>query len=752
MSQPLDEGRPRSRPPADDGVPSLLALPWDRPPAQHRSPRPRVAAFAVPAGLAKGVADLGRAGGAEADTAWLALWGLFLGRLAGQSELSVGCRARTAWGAATVVPLRLGDNPAIRALVAATGARLRAVALWPPPPFPVMFAHDLAIPLSEPAKAAPADLALTLLPDRDGALVARLDHAQDLFGAATVRRWWGHFLTLVAAAVAGPDTPVLDLPLLSPAQIARQVRIWSGATVPAPPPAELLPRRLLAACRTWPDRTAVVDASGETTYAGLEAWSRALAVALRGLGVGGGDRVGVCLPRGRAWIAALWAVWRAGAAFVSLDPTSPPKRLAGLAGQAAPGVLIDSAALADRVGPGPWRRLTVAGAPLGRPERDDSPADRDCRPGDEACVVFTSGSSGAPKGIRIPHAALAFHAAHAARRFAIAPGEAVLQFAPPGFDVAMEEIWPTLIRGGRLVVCPATARESLEVFTDLCREQDVAVANLPGRFFEAWTAHLTSNRLAVPAGLRLLVTGSEAVGARALADWQRLPGGDRDFLCGYGPTETTVTATFYDPARDGPPDPSGPLPLGRPLPGTWAYVLDARGHAMPPGCVGELHLGGPNLGLGYLEEPRSGNGRFRDDPFRPGQRLYRPGDRARLSPRSAHGPAVLLFAGRADLQIKRRGYRVEPQEIEAVLGSLPGVARSAVVPLEDGRLAALVEAAPGRELVPDVLAAALAEALPGHMRPDLIRPVDRLPQLPNGKPDRLTAATLAALAGDRRRS
>ena len=610
-----------------------------------------------------------------------------------------------------------------------------------------MFAFRALAPLRDTALPASYDLALSLAPAPDGSLVGRLDYATDLLSAATVRRWRGYFLTLAAAAVACPDTPVLDLPLLPSAEEAWLVRVWSGAAVPAPPPAPLLPPRLLAASRTWPDRTAVADSEGETTYAGLEAWSRSIASGLRDLGVVPGDRVAVCLYRSRAWIAALWGVWRAGAAFVSLDPTAPPRRLATLAGQARPKVLAACADLAGRVGPGPWKHLPVGRQPLARPERADTPGDRECHPGAEACLVFTSGTSGAPKGIRIPQAALAFHAAATADLFAIAPGEAVLQFAPPGFDVAMEEIWPTLIRGGRLVICPAPVRESLDAFTDLCREARVAVANLPARFFEAWTAYLTANRLAVPPDLRLLVTGSEAVSARALADWQGLPGGDRGFLCGYGPTETTVTATFYDPARDGPPGPSGALPLGRPLPGVRAYVLDARGHPVPPGCVGALHLGGPGLALGYLEGPRSGNGCFRDDPFQPGERLYRPGDRAWLRPRPGRGPALILFAGRSDLQVKRRGYRIEPQEIEAAVAAVAGVAKNAVVPLEDGRLAAVVEPAPGRDLDPDGLRAALAETLPGYMLPDLIRIVDRLPQLPNGKPDRLSTITLAVLAG-----
>ncbi len=767
------------------GAPPMLALPWDRPRPATRSGQGGSVGFRVPPALAARVAALARVNDAAPALAWLALWGLFLARLSGQGDVVVGWPARRRPGRTAAGPgcfpvtaavrLDCRDNPSLGAYLGRVRAMARRVLAGRDirledlarrlgskndpghaPLFQALFAFREATrprsrrtappagPLFLDSGAASRDIGLSLEPAPDGSLAGRLDYSADLLEAATMRRWAGHFLVLAEAASRAPKAPVLDLPLLTPDEAALATRIWSGAAVPPLPDGSLLPAGLLAACRQWPDRIAVADADGELSYAGLEGWSRHVAAGLRDLGVGPGDRVAVLLPRGRAWIATLWGVWRAGAAFLSLDPSAPPKRLITLTRQCAPGVLATSLDGARRLGDVRRPVLLADRRGLSRPEAADTPPDRTPSPDRTACLVFTSGSSGAPKGIRISHASLAFHAWAVADLFGLAPGETVLQFASPGFDVAMEELWPTLIRGGRIAVCPAPVRESMEAFTALVREHRVAVANLPARFFEAWTHYLTGNGLAVPPDLRLLVTGSEAVSSRALADWRRLPGGNRRFLCGYGPSETTVSATFYDPDRDGLPPNPGPLPLGKPLPGVRAYVLDERRHPVPPGCVGLLHLGGPNLARGYLRPEDDTAGAFVPDPFLPGERLYRPGDRARCLPGAGNGPALLLFEGRGDLQLKRRGFRIEPQEIEAALATAQGVGRCAVVGLEDGRLAALVEPASAVRPDPAAVAAVLADILPAYMLPDLILVIDRLPLLPSGKPDRLTARVLAS--------
>ncbi len=622
------------------GAPPLLTLPGDRPRPAVASGRGGCLGFTVPAGLAQKVAELGRGQGATPFMTWLALWGLLLARLAGQEEVTVGCpvsrrrrgpRGWWAFLATAVTRLSLGGAHSWRLPGADPEHGARVLALRRPfdrlverlapergldhtPLFQAMFVLHQA-PRPAPAwpglavsarpvanGAAEFDLNLALEPRADGALAGYLEYASDLFDPATVERWVGHLLVLAEAAVQRPDAPVGDLPLLTPAETAVLVREWSGAGSIPPAPAPPVPRgsgRRPALARGGGGGRA----TGRASYGELAAWAGRLAAGLGRLGIGPGTRVGVLLPPGREWVAALWGVWWAGAALVSLDPAAPARRLGDLASRAGLAALI--AREGAPAGPGVLNPVDLPAAPAPEPP---SPA-----AGDPAYLVFTSGSTGAPKGILVSNGALAFHAAAAGRALGLVPGETVLQFASPAFDVAWEELWPALLAGGRVAVCPGAARESLAAFTDFLERERVAVANLPARFWEAWTEHLAGEGRAVPAGLRLLVTGSEAVNPAALARWRELPGGDRGFLSGYGPSEATVTASFYDPARDG-EHPGPALPLGRPLPGVRALVLDERGRPVPPGCLGELCLGGPGLALGYLDPADQAAGAFAPDP------------------------------------------------------------------------------------------------------------------------------------------
>jgi len=768
------------------GAPRLLTLPWDRPRPKVQSTRGGALRFAAPAELAADVAELGRSRGCTPFMTWLALWGLLLGRLSGQHDVTVGCptsfrppEAEDCVGLfvdTAVMRLRCEANPTLPAyLDASRTGILRVLAsqdapferltkrlapergLDHTPLFQAMFVmHDaprrgLDLPgvraeiLPLAGQSAEFDLNLALEPQADGSLAAHLEYSAALFDEATVGRWAGHLLCLARAAVERPKTQVLDLPLMEPETETRLVQSWSGAAAQPPEAGPLLPQSLREACGRWPERVALADASGETDYTGLAAWSTRIAMALERAGLGPGEVAGVLLPRSRAWVAALLGAWRADAAFVALDPDVPPKRLQTLADQAGVRTLLVRAETAGLL-PGAWTEIRID-----RLETTSGPATQACgghrdtaaAPDGLALLTFTSGSSGAPKAVRTPHSALAFHAAATARLFALQPGEAVLQFAAPGFDVAMEELWPALLSGCRVEILPDSAKTSLEEFDAFLRRQRVAVANLPARFWEAWTEHLASQGLAAPPDLRLLITGSEAVDPAALAAWRRLPGGGRSFLSGYGPSEATVSATFYDPSRDGLPRQTSALPLGRPLPGVRAYVLDERLRPVPPGCAGELCLAGPGLALGYLNRTGDAAQAFAPDPFRPGERLYHTRDLARFAPQEGDGPALLLFEGRLDRQVKRRGYRIEPGEMEAALARLPEVALAVALPLEDGRITALAELAPGTATDAEALRRALAEGLPGYLLPDHILLVERLPLLASGKADLPAAAALA---------
>ena len=354
-----------------------------------------------------------------------------------------------------------------------------------------------------------------------------------------------------------------------------------------------------------------------------------------------------------------------------------------------------------------------------------------------AYVLYTSGSTGRPKGVVVEHRSLAAFTAAAVAGYGIAPGDRVLQFASMAFDTSAEEIFPCLAAGATLVLREEGMTASAATFLAECGRLGITVLDLPTAFWHELAAAVDAEGLAIPPCLRLVILGGEKALADRAALWLRHAPGGR-LVNTYGPTEATVVATRCDleelrSAAAGPlPDP----PIGWPLPGTEAWVLDRRLEPVPPGVPGEIFLGGAGLARGYLGRPDLTAERFVPHPFGPrGGRLYRTGDRAR---RRRDG--ALLFLGRTDLQIKLRGYRIEPGEVEAALCSHPAV-REAVVDLPRGaggvpRLAAWVVPEPEWSVSAADLRAFLKERLPDWMVPALFAEVGALPRTPTGKLDR----------------
>ncbi|MET7403118.1 condensation domain-containing protein [Dactylosporangium sp. NPDC005572] len=509
----------------------------------------------------------------------------------------------------------------------------------------------------------------------------------DLFDPATADGLADRFTAVLHAALADLDTPVQALPLVDGSTRAELLRIGTGPAVAGGLP---LLARIERAVTVAPDAIAVVSGHDQVSYRELWARAGALADALRAAGVGSGQLVGVSLPRGPDLIVALLATWRTGAGYVPVDPRLPAQRRAVLVAQAAVAAVIT----VDGVGPG-------STAPGSAP--------------DPAYVLFTSGSTGTPKPVLVGRAALDERVAWMVDAYRLTGSDRVVQFAEPSFDTHAEEVWPTLAAGGTLVVLPEGPQSLPEL---LAADPAITVLDLPTAYWQA----LLDVVPAWPAALRLVILGGEQVDAAAVARW-RARHGDRIRLTNtYGPTEATIIATAVDL---GAADTGRRPPIGRPIGGVRAYLLDRAGRLVPRGAVGELCLAGAGLADGYLGRPDLTGERFGPDPYG-GGRVYRTGDRARWR----RDEPVLEFLGRFDRQLKVRGVRIEPGEVEAVLAGHPDVGQAAVTAFGD----TLVAYVTGTTAVHEVRAHA-ADRLPALLVPSVIVPLAALPLTPNGKVD-----------------
>jgi len=496
-----------------------------------------------------------------------------------------------------------------------------------------------------------------------------------------------------------------------------------------------------------PDAVALTSATAEVRYAELDEQANRLAWQLIARGLGPENVVALLLDRTPALVVAILAVLKAGAAYLPLDPTTPDERLAFVIGDSAPGVVLTTAGLTERLPSHVGRIL------LDIPEINHAPAvkavaaprDEDrvasLRPDNIAYIIYTSGSTGHPKGVAISHRNVVRLLSTADALYDFGQNDVWPLFHSYAFDVSVWEMWGALLHGGRLVMVDArTARAPNEFRTLLARERITVLNMTPSAFYQLIQAETEFFYDAPPLDIHTIVLAGEALDAHRLAGWQARYAPESQCVANmYGTTETTVHATF---ARVGRPSPAaGDNLIGRPLADLTALVLDERLRLCPTGVMGDLYLAGPGLARGYRGRPGLTASRFLANPFgRVGERMYRTGD---LAIRQADG--TLLFRGRADEQVKIRGYRIEPGEIEAALLGIPAIAQAAVIAREDvpgdRRLVAYVvptrDAIGAPELVDTgVLRAHLSRSLPDYMLPSSYVSLDALPLTVNGKLDR----------------
>jgi myxalamid-type nonribosomal peptide synthetase MxaA len=736
---------------------------------------------------------LAREEGATPFMLLLALWQLLLGRLAGEEDVVVGTpvTGRTPETEGTVgffintlaVRGDLAGNPPFRVLLRRVRDMVQGVFAHPdlpldrllealplerdatrPPLFQTMFVFVLA-GTSDPSApgadtaAAPAwrrmpvslsyaryEMTLLTVDAGERGVELGLDYAVELFSPAAARQVLEQLAALAAAVAENPDVPVADAPLLPPDALHRVLAEGTGAEAPELTRTPVMRAVEAQAART-PDADALVLGDDSLSYREMNARANRLARRLVALGIDPEERVGVVADRSMEAIVALLAVLKAGGAFVPLDPALPAARGAEMARDAGVRRVLARDEHADTVRG--WGAEPVSADGAG--EGDGSDLGLDLHPDALAYVIYTSGSTGTPKGVMVRHGALASLALGFVQPHGFGPGERVLVVPPLSFDASMGDVFPALVSGAALVLHPDPASLSGDALLEVCRRRGVTIVDTAAALWGLWADELDRRGAPVdPAPLRMVMLGGEAVPLERVAAFARATGGGVALVNHYGPTEATVCATLQKTV-DGADwrGRSASIPIGRPLPNGRAYVLDGRGHPVADGVRGELCLGGEGVARGYLGRPGLTAEKFGPDPFspHPGARMYRTGDRVR---RLADG--TLEYLGRTDHQIKLRGYRIEPGEVEAALLSHPAVREALVMVREDEpgrrRLVAYVGAPEGAASAE--LREALRARIPEYMVPSAFVVLASLPMTAHGKVDRRALPAPATGSGDER--
>ncbi|GAA0340078.1 amino acid adenylation domain-containing protein [Streptomyces blastmyceticus] len=760
-----------------------LELPTDRPRPRERDGRGAVRTFTVPAGLVERVEELGHGSGATLHQTLLAAFAALLGRLTGRADLAVGIpvagRHRPEVDHVAgfflntlVARCKVAGEDTVRDAIASVRDTVRDAFAHQELPFDhlvrelaperdlsrtplyqVMFdfheegrtgtalsGADLAA-FRDAWQSARTDLTFMVQRQSDGSLLGMAEYATALFDATTVDRLAACWTRLLESFVDGPAQRLAEAELLPAAERDRLLAL--GA---APGAAEEAGGHVHGAVadsvRRAPDATAVVCGDEAWTYGRL--WERAglFAQRLLDLGAAPESTVAVLLPRTPDLLACLLGVWRAGAGYVPLDAAAPDERLAHILADSGARVLVSDADGLDRLA-GVHRGLALAvdtdpvltgrtPAPrTGLPDGDGAPD-----PARLAYVLYTSGSTGRPKGVAVEHRTLLrmLRASRDHLDFGRGPDDAWLALAQPTFDISFTELLMPLVAGGRVVL--AREAETADHTAQLGLIDRHGVTHL-----QVAPAHW---RMLIDAGLgtRPLLTGQTGGEPCPPALARDLAGRLKRFVNEYGLTETTIAATRWDADTA-----ATAVPIGLPYPHATARVLDPYLRPVPAGVTGELCVGGGCLARGYHGRPALTAERFVPDPYGPpGSRLYRTGDLARVL-----SDGTLVFAGRADGQVKIRGRRVETDEVRAVLVEHPGVGE-AVVSVhgtgDDARLIAYCVPAAASLPAQDELLTHCARFLPEHMLPALVVPLDRVPLTRHNKVDTaaLPAPDLSSVA------
>ncbi|BCG24566.1 pyoverdine synthetase D [Pseudomonas tohonis] len=571
-------------------------------------------------------------------------------------------------------------------------------------------------PLDWRSRTTQFDLSLDTY-EKGGQLHAALTYATDLFEAATIERMAGHWLGLLEAIVAQPDTPIAELPLLSPSERETQLHGWN-ATATAYPLDTPVHQLIEAQVQRAPDAPALAFGTETLSYAALNQRANRLAHALIARGVGPDSLVGIAVERSIEMVVGLLAILKAGGAYVPLDPEYPAERLAYMLDDSSVNLLLSQSHLELPLAEGVQRIDLDVESLADFPETNPGVA-LDAE--NLAYVIYTSGSTGKPKGAGNRHLALTNRLCWMQQAYGLDASDSVLQKTPFSFDVSVWEFFWPLMTGARLVVAaPGDHRDPARLVALIERENITTLHFVPSML----QAFLLDPQVERCTRLKRIVCSGEALPVDAQQQvFARLPQADLYNL--YGPTEAAIDVTHWtcvDEGKDG-------VPIGQPIANLGCYILDANLEPVPVGVLGELYLTGVGLARGYHRRPALTAERFVANPFVAGERMYRTGDLARY-----RQDGVIEYAGRIDHQVKIRGLRIELGEIEARLMELDEV-REAVVLAVDQRLVGYVVPAQS-DLDTEQLASQLRNGLPDYMVPAQWVLLEAMPLSPNGKLER----------------
>jgi amino acid adenylation domain-containing protein len=768
------------------GAPETLELPFDRPRPVRQTYRGQSLRLTLPEDLAQELRRRGRQWGASTFMVMLAAYCCLLARYADAEEVVVGsglANRRTLGSEELIgmvvntVALRIdlsGDPPLEQVLARVREAVLdaqshqdipfeRVVEHLAParaanvaPLYQALFSfHDspvrsTAVPGAVivphdalPNGSAKADLSVVVIdrpgsPDRPAEQAGRhwrseegltvvWEYNEDLFERASAERMLGHYRRVLEQFACAEQRTARTLAICDEHE-RRAVLALAGAS--GGEIAASLAELFQAQAAARPHATAVTFEGQALEYSRLERWSNRLAHRLHSMGVAPGTRVGVCMDRSFELIVALLAIVKAGAVYVPLDPTDPSERLGRHVGSLRISLLLTLRRNRDRV-PVSAAEVMCLDDELDLSREPDSPPHVRTGAADTVYVMFTSGSSGDPKGVEVPNRAVV-SLVRDVDYVRLGAGETVLGLAPVAFDASTFEIWGALLNGATLALAPPGPLSTGELLT-LVREQNVSVIWLTAGLFH----RVVDDRPELLSTVGQLLAGGEVLSpdhvARAL---QALP--DHGVLInGYGPTETTTFACAHQ-MRPGDAI-GGSVPIGRPVAGRRIYILQESGEPAPPGVPGEIFIGGAGVALGYASDPQASAERFLADPFAgdPQARMYRSGDRGRW-----RSDGTIEFLGRRDRQLKIRGFRVEPGEVEHALRGHPDVADACVTVMRAERSAGgagllAAHIVPRAGCAPDAadLRAHVARLMPAYAVPAAWSSLERLPLTRNGKVD-----------------
>lgn len=751
-----------------ENLPASLDLPTDHPRPAQQTYNGALTSFTIPAAMLSSLKALGQAQGCTLFMTLLAAFQLLLARYSGQTDIAVGSPVAGRshpdvenligfFVNTIVLRARLEDNPSFIDLLAQTrqvvmealsNQELPFVQLVSelkpdrnldrPPLFQVMFAlqnlPETTVQLPgltnelQPVHSGTAkyDLSLFTTETADG-ITCTWEYNTDLFDPPTIQQMSASFKTLLMSILAAPQQPVMTLPLLDAQARQQQLMTWNDTRVTYPEN-EPVHHLFEVQAAMFPDRIALVFESEQISYADLNRRANQLARALQNQGVGPETLVGLCLARSVEMVVGILAILKAGGAYLPLDAAYPPERLALMLKDGAVSLVLTQASLRDSLPLSAETSVLCLDSEWGRiaSEKDDNLGETAVST-NLAYVMYTSGSTGLPKGVAVTHQNIV-RLVKGANFALLTPEETFLQYAPISFDAATLEIWGSLLNGARLVIAPPH-QLSVDELTDLIQTENITTLWLTSGLFHL----VVDDHLAGLSGLHQLLAGGDVLSLpRVQRVLQELP--DCQLINGYGPTENTTFTTCHAVSATDNLETS--VPIGKPVSNTQVYVLDSNLELVPVGVPGELYTGGDGLARGYLNQAGLTAVSFIPHPFatRPGERLYRTGDWVRWLP-----DGMLQFLGRRDNQVKIRGYRIELGEIEAVLTQHADVRQGVVLArtsVAGSKYLAGYVLPENGEVEPEQLKLYVGQHLPDYMVPTAWVMLDEMPLNANGKIDR----------------